>query len=146
MMRMLRLVPQCVELCRRGALVYRLAVVLLCEVKNLLDTARWALAAGERMRSPMNSGVPVASILLAVAYLAWFGAPDGAQRSAEGNVEGQSRGGSARSVAEFLPERLSGVSCNGLAAAQSSEGALVSARSGEKKLRMALRVTGFPAI
>jgi hypothetical protein len=45
MMRMLRLVPQCVKLCRRGALVYRLAVGLLCEVKNLLDTARWALQA-----------------------------------------------------------------------------------------------------
>jgi hypothetical protein len=67
----------------------------------------------------MNSGVPAASILLAVAYLAWFGAPDGAQRREMWKVGRE--GGSARSVAEFLPERLSGVSCNGQRAYRCSE-------------------------
>ena len=40
-------------------------------------------------------------------------------RSAEGNSVGRPRGGFGASEAESLPERSSGVSCDGLAAAQS---------------------------
>ena len=64
----------------------------------------------------MNSGVPAASISLAVAYLAWSGAPDGAQWREMWKVGRE--GGSARRWLSFLPGRSSGVSCSGPAAAQ----------------------------